>query len=91
MRTPDTRPPALLTVEEVARLIACSTRNVYRLADSGRIPRPMKIGGMVRWSAAAVDAWLADGCPDCRAAELNADRIRKSATKNPGGTVTRRG
>ncbi len=81
----------LLTVDDVARLLACSSRSVYRLSDSGRMPRPLKIGGMVRWSAAALSDWLANGCPDCRAAELNAARIAKVATKNPAGPMARRG
>jgi prophage regulatory protein len=82
---------ALLAVDGVAELLACSSRSVYRLSDSGRMPRPLKIGGMVRWSAAAVREWIDSGCPDCRAAELNAARIAKASTKNPSGPLARRG
>lgn len=83
-----TMPPmrtGLLAVDDVARLLACSTRSVYRLSDSGRMPRPLKIGGMRRWSAAAIDAWLADGCPDCRAADARAAAHARSKRKNPTG------
>jgi predicted DNA-binding transcriptional regulator AlpA len=31
---------ALLGVREVAALLGCSTRHVYRMADAGRMPRP---------------------------------------------------
>lgn len=89
MTSPATR-AGLLTVDDVARSLACSTRSVYRLSDSGRMPRPLRIGGMVRWSAAAVDAWLADGCPDCRPAELRAGRHAKATRKNPTGPVEAR-
>lgn len=35
----------LLDVRSVAaRLGGCSTRHVYRLADAGRMPRPIKLG-----------------------------------------------
>ena len=40
-------PPLLLDVNAVAeRLLACSTRHVYRLADSSRMPPPLKVGGI---------------------------------------------
>lgn len=58
----------MLNVGDVAKLLRCSSRTVYRLADSGRMPRPVKLGALVRWPKAAIDAWIADGCPNCRAA-----------------------
>lgn len=81
----------LLTAADVAGLLSCSTRSVYRLSDAGRMPRPLKIGGMVRWSAAAVDAWLLDDCPDCRAAEVRATRTAKNPQKNHAGPTAQRG
>lgn len=56
----------MLTVQDVATLLNCSSRTVYRLADSGRMPRPVKLGALVRWSKAAVEQWIAAGCPDHR-------------------------
>jgi len=56
-------PPAMLDVKEVARLLRCSARTVYRLADSGRTPAPVKLGGLVRWLRHAMEQWVADGCP----------------------------
>ena len=35
----------------------------YRLADSGRIPPPVRIGGLVRWPRAALEQWIKEGCP----------------------------
>ena len=60
------RKAALLNVQGVADLLCCSTRHVYRLADAGRMPRPVKLGALVRWSRTAIDKWIADGCPSCR-------------------------
>lgn len=57
---------AMLTVHDVATLLSCSSRTVYRLADSGRMPRPVKLGALVRWSKAVVEQWIATGCPDQR-------------------------
>lgn len=57
--------PAMLSVDDVAGLLACSSRHVYRLADMGRMPRPVKLGALVRWSRAAIETWIAAGCPSC--------------------------
>jgi excisionase family DNA binding protein len=58
--------PALIDVCAVAKLLNCSERHVYRLADAGRIPRPIKLGALVRWNRVQVEKWLADGCPATR-------------------------
>ena len=55
--------PALIDVRAVAALLGCSERHVYRLADNGRIPKPTKLGALVRWNRAQMERWLAGGCP----------------------------
>ncbi len=62
-------PTALIDVGAVAQLCCCSTRTVYRLADAGRLPRPVKLGALVRWRRAEIDEWLAAGCPPVRTAK----------------------
>lgn len=59
-------PTAMLDVNDVAEALSCSPRTVYRLADSGRIPAPVRLGGLVRWSRQALAEWIADGCPSCK-------------------------
>jgi excisionase family DNA binding protein len=54
---------ALLDVAAVARLLHCSERHVYRLADSGKMPPPIRLGSLVRWSRQAVENWISEGCP----------------------------
>jgi excisionase family DNA binding protein len=56
----------LLDVQAVAEMLGCSPRHVYRLSDAGRMPSPVKLGALVRWSAAAVRDWIDQGCPNCR-------------------------
>lgn len=63
---PERAPAELLDVQDVSALLNVSPRTVYRLADSGRMPRPYKLGALVRWSRAVVDAWIADGCEPVR-------------------------
>ncbi len=56
----------LLDVQAVAEMLGCTHRHVYRLSDAGRMPAPVKLGSLVRWSAAAIREWIDAGCPSCR-------------------------
>ena len=56
----------LVGVNDVAAMLQCSPRHVWRLADSGRMPRPYKIGALCRWDRAVIERWVSDGCPSCR-------------------------
>jgi excisionase family DNA binding protein len=60
--------PALLDVRAVAALLGCSARHVYRLADAGRMPPPVRLGALVRWRRADLNAWLEAGCRPVRSA-----------------------
>ena len=62
-------PPAeakLLDVRAVAAMLDCSTRSVYRLADAGKMPAPLKIGSLCRWSRTNVEDWIEGGCQPVR-------------------------
>jgi excisionase family DNA binding protein len=63
---PELAASALLDVRAVAALFDCSPRHVFRLADAGRMPPPVRIGALVRWRRADLDSWLASGCPSTR-------------------------
>ena len=56
----------LLDVRSVAAMLACSQRHVYRLCDAGKMPAPIKLGALVRWSAAGIHEWIGRGCPSVR-------------------------
>jgi excisionase family DNA binding protein len=59
---PTTTPP-LLDVHSVAKLLGCSSRHVRRLADAGKMPRPVNLGALVRWNRQEIEDWIAQGCP----------------------------
>jgi excisionase family DNA binding protein len=69
---PAVAPAALLDVQAVAKMLGCSARHVYRLADRGAMPRPVKLGSLIRWRRSTGDAmtgvedWVNAGCPSCR-------------------------
>jgi excisionase family DNA binding protein len=59
----------LITVQSVAndKLGGCSIRHVRRLYDSGKMPAPIKLGALIRFRRAEIDAWIAGGCKPVRA------------------------
>ncbi len=57
------RSPLLLTADGVARVLAISKRSLWRLLSAGRIIRPIKLGGSVRWREEELREWIARGCP----------------------------
>lgn len=54
---------AMLTVDQVARMLCCSPRTVRRLTDAGRMPRPVRLGSLLRWPRESVESWISQGCP----------------------------
>ena len=54
----------LLDVRAVTAILGgCSVRHVYRLCDAGKMPRPVKLGALVRWRRSVLMDWLNAGCP----------------------------
>ena len=52
-----------LSASEVAKLLGISTRHLWSLNSSGRLPRPIKLGVSTRWNASELRAWLDAGAP----------------------------
>ena len=48
----------LLTVKDVAKLLRCSTYQVYRLTSKKRIPYLKVAGGAIRFNPDEMDTWL---------------------------------
>lgn len=56
----------LLDVQAVAEMLGCSARHIYRLSDAGRMPGPVKLGSLCRWSGVAIQEWVQGGCKPIR-------------------------
>ncbi len=56
--------PVMLNVNDLAALLRVSVRTVWRLRSAGRLPKPVEIGGSIRWNEDTVRDWIAAGCPD---------------------------
>lgn len=53
----------LLNADSLSKISLLSKRQVFRLNAMGKIPRPLKINGAVRWDSADIDLWISLGCP----------------------------
>ena len=54
----------LLTAKKLGALLSLSKRQIFRLNSCGKIPRPIRIGGSVRWAESTIQAWLSTGAKD---------------------------
>lgn len=62
----DTNDTALVDVNAAARLCSLSRSAFYNLVNSGRAPRPIKLGRSARWRRQELLDWIVSGCPDIR-------------------------
>lgn len=63
MRQLQTQPASdrlALTVEDLARQLACSTRSIWKWTAEGKFPQPIRLAGSraVRWLRADIEAYL---------------------------------
>jgi len=54
---------SLISADEFAKLLSASTRTIRRYDSAGRVPKPLKLGGVTRWRREEIEAWIAAGCP----------------------------
>lgn len=69
-------PSKLLSRRQVGDLALLSERTVDRLVARGLLPRPFKLGAQTRWSRAAIEKWLAEGCPAVDVTSQEAAHVR---------------
>lgn len=51
----------LLTLEQIAALLGCSTRAIYSERVRGVFPEPIRVGKrLVRWPRSAIESYLAN-------------------------------
>ncbi len=52
--------PLLLSVKQVAELLALSSRTVWRLVSAGELPEPVRIGRAARWRMEDIEEFVVD-------------------------------
>lgn len=54
--------PVLISADELSKMLRISKRTLWRLLSAGRLPRPVRFGGSVRWRLSDVKSWIEHGC-----------------------------
>lgn len=51
-----------LTVAELATMMNVSSRTIHRWVDAGSMPKPVRLGNIVRWNRDEITRWIESGC-----------------------------
>ena len=54
----------LMSAKQLGLLLALSKRQVFRLNSCRKIPKPILIGGSLRWRLSDIELWQSMDCPD---------------------------
>lgn len=54
----------LLSAKMLGKMLSLSARTIWRLRSSEKLPRPVKIGGAIRWVQGTIEKWISMGCPN---------------------------
>ena len=54
----NTNEKTLLTAKDLAELLGVSLRSVWRRISDGTVPKPVRIGRLVRWHRQTIEQWL---------------------------------
>lgn len=57
------KPVELIDAARLAAMLSVSPRTLHRLRQKGHLPKPIRLGGSVRWRLGDVEQWILAGCP----------------------------
>jgi predicted DNA-binding transcriptional regulator AlpA len=60
----NTASATLVNANELARMLSVSVRHIWRMKAMGKLPKPVWIGGCVRWRQDDIDLFFEMGCPN---------------------------
>ncbi len=63
-QTNDSSQSIAISAKQLSQLLGVSLRQVWRLNATGKLPRPVRLGGSVRWNREEIMQWFEAGCPD---------------------------
>ena len=58
-----TQQPLAVSARELSAMLGVSLRQIWRLNSTGRLPKPVRLGGSVKWRRDEILAWLGQNCP----------------------------
>jgi predicted DNA-binding transcriptional regulator AlpA len=53
-----------ISARQLSQMLGVSLRQCWRLSSAGKLPKPIRLGGSVRWNRQEVTDWFEAGCPD---------------------------
>lgn len=53
-----------VSAKELSLMLGVSLRQVWRLNETGKLPRPIRLGGSVKWKLNEIAEWVENNCPD---------------------------
>ena len=62
-QTPPDDQGLLIDTRQACKLLKVSPRTLWRMYNSGEMPKPIRIGRVVRWNFEELRAWVNEGCP----------------------------
>jgi len=72
---PEKAQAKLQDVDAVDALYADLRRHIYRQSDAGKMPAPVKVVKLDRWSRQDIMNWITAGCSTVRTTEGNAGKM----------------
>jgi predicted DNA-binding transcriptional regulator AlpA len=68
--------PELLTLGQAAAMCSMGNRTLWRHSHNGLAPRPVKIGGLMRYRRMDLLAWIESCCKPCDTQDGGAGEAR---------------
>jgi predicted DNA-binding transcriptional regulator AlpA len=56
--------PMLLSASDLTVLLKLSLRTIRAMDRAGKLPKPIRIGGSIRWRRDEILLWIDSGCPN---------------------------
>lgn len=56
----------LVNANELAKMLSVSVRHLWRMKAMGKLPKPVNIGGCVRWRLEEIGLFIEMGCPSVK-------------------------
>lgn len=63
-RDRDTGQSIAISAKALSQMLGVSLRQAWRLNATGKIPKPVRLGGSVCWNREEILDWFEAGCPD---------------------------
>ncbi len=54
----------LIDAKALGNILGLAARTIRRYDSSGKLPRPIHLGGTVRWRLAEIEEWISANCPN---------------------------